>query len=122
MIGISNFCCGPIAFSGFVRLCTISAMKTITTIHNTINDSNGNADNDSNTNDTVLDNSHGNVDNESNNNNDNSNNDDIKFWDLYSREGRSSVYIYIYYLDSCLGGLGHPLLASSLVRRNIYGL
>ena len=52
-------------------------MKTITTIHSTMNDSNGNASNDSNTNDTVLNNSHGNVDNDSNNNNDNSNYNDI---------------------------------------------
>ena len=71
-------------------------MKTITTIHNNINDSNGNADNDSNTNDTDINNSNGNVDNDSNKNNDNSNNNDITFLDSYPREGRYSVYIYIY--------------------------
>ena len=37
-------------------------MTIIPTIHNNINDSNGNADNDSNNNDTDINNSNGNVD------------------------------------------------------------
>ena len=63
----------------------------------TINDSNGNADNDSNNNDTDINNSNGNVDNDSNNNNDNSSNHDIHFLDFYPARGVTRyIYIYIY--------------------------
>ena len=62
----------------------------------TINDSNGNADNDSNNNDTVMNNSNSNVDKDSNNNND-SNDNGITMLDFYPREGRYSVYcLYLY--------------------------